>query len=47
MPKGKAEFKFIFSIDKDGNAIVEQLCLANGVKLLRRVKNLNLIERKI
>ena len=47
MPKGKAEFKFIFSIDKDGNAIIEQLCLANGIKLLKRVKNINLIEKKI
>jgi|TARA_B110000090_G_C13344902_1_gene432598 hypothetical protein len=44
LPKGKAEIKFTFSIDKEGNAIIEQLCLVNGKKLIKRIKEVNLIE---
>jgi len=44
LPKGKAEIKFTFSIDKDGNAIIQQLCLANGKKIIKRIKEINLIE---
>jgi hypothetical protein len=44
LPKGKAEIKFSFSIDKEGNAIIEQLCLANGAKKIKRIKELSLIE---
>ena len=44
MPKGKVEIKFTFSIDKEGNAIIEQLCLSNGKKLTKKVKEINLIE---
>jgi hypothetical protein len=44
LPKGQAEIKFSFSIDKEGNAIIEQLCLANGAKKIKRIKELNLIE---
>lgn len=44
LPKGKAEIKFTFSIDKEGNAIVEQLCLANGKKIIKQIKEINLIE---
>ena len=44
LPKGKAEIKFNFSIDKEGNAIIEQLCLVNGKKLIKKFKEINLIE---
>jgi hypothetical protein len=44
LPKGKAEIKFTFSIDKEGNAIIEQLCLVNGKKLIKRIKEINLID---
>jgi hypothetical protein len=44
LSKGKAEIKFTFSIDKDGNAIIEQLCLINGKKLTKKIKEINLIE---
>jgi hypothetical protein len=44
LPKGKAEVKFTFSIDKEGNAIIEQLCLVKGKKLIKRIKEVNLIE---
>lgn len=44
LPKGKAEIKFTFSIDIEGNAIIEQLCLANGKKLIKKVKEINLIQ---
>ena len=44
LPKGWAEVKFTFSIDKEGNAIIEQLCLANGKNLIKRIKEINLIE---
>jgi len=44
LPKGKAEIKFTFSIDKDGNAIIQQLCLANGKKIIKRIKEIKLIE---
>ena len=44
LPKGKAKIKFTFSIDKEGNAIIEQLCLANGKNLIKRIKEINLIE---
>lgn len=45
LPKGEAELKFTFSIDMDGNAIIEQLCLSSGKKLMRKVKDLELIEQ--
>lgn len=44
LPKGIAELKFTFSIDKEGNAIIEQLCLVNGKKIIKKVKDINLIE---
>lgn len=44
LPKGKAEIKFTFSIDKEGNAIIEQLCLVNGKKIIKKIKEINLIE---
>ena len=44
LPRGKAEIKFTFSIDKDGNAIIQQLCLANGKKIIKRIKEIKLIE---
>jgi len=44
LSKGKAEIKFTFSIDKEGNAIIEQLCLVNGKKIIKRIKEINLIE---
>jgi len=44
LPQGKAEIKFTFSIDKDGNAIIQQLCLANGKKIIKRIKEIKLIE---
>lgn len=44
LPKGKAEIKFTFSIDKEGNAIIEQLCLINGKKLTKKITEINLIE---
>ena len=44
LPKGKAEIKFNFSIDKEGNAIIEQLCLVNGKKSIKKFKEINLIE---
>jgi hypothetical protein len=44
LPKGKAEIKFTFSIDKVGNIIIEQLCLSNGKKLIKKIKNVNLAE---
>jgi len=44
LPKGKAEIKFTFSIDKEGNIIIEQLCLSNGKKMIKNIKNINLIE---
>lgn len=44
LPKGKAEIKFTFSIDKEGNAIIEELCLVNGAKKTKKIKELNLIE---
>jgi hypothetical protein len=44
LPKGKAEIKFIFSIDKEGNIIIEQLCLSNGKKMIKNIKNVNLIQ---
>lgn len=43
MPKGEAEIKFTFSIDKNGNAIIEQLCLSNGEKLIKKINEINLI----
>lgn len=45
LPKGKVKFKFTFSIDKEGTAIIEQLCLANGEKLIKKVKDLDLVEK--
>jgi hypothetical protein len=44
LPKGKAEIKFTFSIDKEGNAIIEQLCLVNGKKIIKKIKEINLID---
>lgn len=44
LTKGKAEIKFTFSIDKEGNAIIEQLCLVNGKKIIKKIKEINLIE---
>jgi hypothetical protein len=44
LPMGEAEIKFTFSIDKEGSAIIEQLCLANGERLIKRVKELNLVD---
>ncbi|MDB2612615.1 phospholipase D-like domain-containing protein [Flavobacteriaceae bacterium] len=44
LPKGEAKIKFTFSIDKDGNAIIQQLCLANGKKIIKRIKEIKLIE---
>lgn len=44
LPKGKAEIKFTFSIDKEGNIIIEQLCLSNGKKMIKNIKNVDLIE---
>lgn len=44
LPKGKAEIKFTFSIDKEGNAIIEQLSLNNGKKIIKKVQEINLIE---
>jgi hypothetical protein len=44
LPKGKAEIKFTFSIDKEGNAIIEQLCLGSGKKLIKKIKEINLIK---
>jgi hypothetical protein len=44
LPKGKAEIKFTFSIDKEGNAIIEQLCLANGKKMIKRIIEVNLVK---
>lgn len=45
LPKGQATLKFTFSIDMDGNAIIEQLCLTSGKKIMRKVKDLELIEQ--
>lgn len=44
LPKGKAEIKFTFSIDKEGNVIIEQLCLVNGKKIIKKIKEINLID---
>lgn len=44
LPKGKAEIKFTFSIDKEGNVIIQQLCLSTGKKLIKNIKEINLIE---
>lgn len=44
LPKGKAEIRFTFSIDKEGNAIIEQLCLANGKKIIKHIKEVNLVK---
>jgi hypothetical protein len=44
LPKGKSEIKFTFSIDKEGNIIIEQLCLSNGKRLIKKIKNVNLVE---
>jgi len=44
LPKGKAEIKFTFSIDKEGNIIIEQLCLSSGKKMIKKIKNVNLVE---
>lgn len=43
--KGKAEMKFTFTIDKDGNVTVTQLCLNNGKVIRKQIKNLNLIDK--
>lgn len=43
LPKGQAKIKFTFSIDKEGFAIIEQLCLVNGKKLTKKIKAKNLI----
>jgi len=44
LPKGKAEIKFTFSIDMDGSSIIEQLSLTNGIKITRKVKDINMIQ---
>lgn len=44
LPKGKVEIKFTFSIDKEGNIIIEQLCLSNGKKIIKKIRDINLIE---
>jgi hypothetical protein len=44
LPKGKVEIKFTFSIDKEGNIIIEQLCLSNGKKIIKKIKEINLID---
>ncbi|TXF74976.1 phospholipase D-like domain-containing protein [Chryseobacterium sp.] len=46
LQKGKVEMRFTFSIDMEGNAIISQICLNNGKDLTKKVRNLNLIERK-
>lgn len=43
LPKGKAKIKFTFSIDIDGSAIIEQLSLDNGKKIVKKVKDINMI----
>ncbi len=44
LPKGEAKIKFTFSIDKEGNIIIEQLSLSNGKKMIEKIKNVNLME---
>lgn len=44
LPKGKAEIKFTFLINKDGNAIIEQLCLINGKKIIKKIRDINLVK---
>ncbi len=44
LPKGEAQIKFTFSIDMDGSAIIEQLSLTNGKKIIRKVKDINMID---
>jgi molecular chaperone DnaK (HSP70) len=43
LPKGEAEIKFTFSIDKDGSALIEQLSLNNGEKILKKIKKKGLV----
>jgi hypothetical protein len=43
LPKGKAEIKFIFSIDIDGSIIIELLSLNNGKKMLKKITNLEIL----
>lgn len=43
LPKGEAEIKFTFSIDVDGSAIIEQLSLTNGKKIVKKVRDINMI----
>ena len=43
LPKGEAEIRFTFSIDIERCALIEQLCLTNGERLIKRVTELNLV----
>lgn len=45
LPKGQAESKFTFLIDKDGNAKIEQICLVSGKKVIKNIIKSDLIEK--